>query len=175
MSAAAPYILTLGLDETTFRRFDGERKAWFPPERNLIPAHLTLFHQLPGDARDEIVAALRAEAAGEPFGLEVAGLRPLGRGVAYEIRSPELSALRDRLAVRFRFWLTPQDRQPFRPHVTIQNKVSPEAARGLLERLSAGFAPFSARAEGLLLWRYLDGPWEPAGVFPFGASATAGA
>jgi hypothetical protein len=51
--------------------------------------------------------------------------------------------------------------------VTIQNKATPEAARMLLQNLQAGFAPFTVRAEALLLWRYLGGPWEPVSRHPF--------
>jgi hypothetical protein len=92
---------------------------------------------------------------------------PLGRGVAFRLEAPEVAGLRARLAREWDGWLVPQDRQPWRPHVTVQNKVTPEVARETLQRLSAGFAPWEARAEGLLLWRYRGGPWEAAGEFPF--------
>ncbi|HYD99382.1 MAG TPA: 2'-5' RNA ligase family protein [Alphaproteobacteria bacterium] len=168
MPDTAPLILTLALDAAAFARFDALRRAHFPPERNHIPAHLTLFHHLPGGELPAIAAAL-AEAAGRraPFPLAVTGLRPLGRGVAYAIESPPLLALRGALAARWAAWLTPQDRQPLRPHVTVQNKVAPAAAAALLAELAAEFAPWTATAEGLLLWRYRGGPWEAAGRFPF--------
>jgi hypothetical protein len=44
-----PLILTLKMDRESFSRFEGLRQAHFPPHRNFIPAHLTLFHHLPGD------------------------------------------------------------------------------------------------------------------------------
>lgn len=93
----------------------------------------------------------------------------MGRGVAYQLASSEADALRRRLADRWSPWLTRQDQQPWRPHVTVQNKVDPADARALLERLSAGFAPFDIAAEGLSLWRYRGGPWEAAGEFRFAA------
>jgi hypothetical protein len=40
----------------------------------------------------------------------------------------------------------------------------------LKQRLEAEFQPFEVTGEGLLLWRYLGGPWEPLGGFPFGGS-----
>ena len=89
------------------------------------------------------------------------GLRSLGRGVAYVLESEELTGLHRELAVRHRHELTPQDRQPLRAHVTVQNKVAPQAARALFEQLQRDFAPYDAQAEGLALWRYLGGPWEP--------------
>lgn len=54
-----------------------------------------------------------------------------------------------------------------RPHVTVQNKVSPQKARALRERLEQTFTPFEVRGEGLLLWRYLGGPWELVGEYLF--------
>ncbi len=159
-------ILTLRLDEASFARFEGERRAHFPPERNFIPAHLTLFHALRDE--EEVTARLGAVCAATPaLSLRVSGLRSLGRGVAYEIEAPELIRLRCDLAAHWHEALTPQDRQGWRPHVTVQNKVAPEAARTLLAELSARFQPWEARGEGLLLWRYLGGPWEALGEFPF--------
>jgi hypothetical protein len=64
-------------------------------------------------------------------------------------------------------WLTAQDAQGFRPHVVIQNKVDPVEARALYERLAAGFRPYSIEATGLLLWRYLGGPWALERQFHF--------
>lgn len=92
----------------------------------------------------------------------------LGRGVAFRLESPELAALRRGLAARWAAWLGAQDRQPPRPHVTVQNKVRPEAARALHAELAAGFRPFPVEGRGLLLWRYLGGPWEPVASVPFG-------
>lgn len=40
-------ILTLHLDPTAQSRFEALRQRHYPPERNQIPAHLTLFHTLP--------------------------------------------------------------------------------------------------------------------------------
>jgi hypothetical protein len=75
--------------------------------------------------------------------------------------------LRAELARRWAQWLTPQDRQGFRPHVTVQNKVPVEEARALKASLEAGFSPLEARGEGLLLWRYLGGPWALETEVPF--------
>ena len=48
MSSPAPLILTLALDERSFAFFDAQRRLHFPASRNLIPAHVTLFHHLLG-------------------------------------------------------------------------------------------------------------------------------
>ncbi|WP_434379805.1 2'-5' RNA ligase family protein [Melittangium boletus] len=162
-----PLILTLRLDARSFAFFDDLRREHFPARLNHLSAHLTLFHHLPGEARERIEADLRALAPALPLSLRVTGLRSLGRGVAFELMSSELSALRAGLARRWSPWLTPQDRQGFRPHVTVQNKTTTEAARALRAELTARFAPFTARGEGLLLWRYLGGPWERVVDIPF--------
>ena len=152
------------MDETTFYGLDALRRAHFPAHLNSIPAHLSLFHKLEGGVADVLCAAAR----GPQIPLRFTGYRPMGRGVCLKVESPELMALRRDLAATFAEQLTPQDRQGFGPHVTIQNKVTPETARALLASLSANCEPFEGIGEGLMLWRYLDGPWALEREFPFG-------
>lgn len=167
-----PLILTLDMDDFSQERFDRLRGEHFPKEGNFIPAHLTLFHRLPGDRKEEISAALQDLCRQqEPFSLTVTGLVFMGRGVGYRLESPRLTAVREGLADGWWPWLGAQDRKGFGPHVTIQNKVSPEEARALHLRLEGAFAPFEVGAEGLLLWRYLGGPWEAVGTYGFRGSA----
>lgn len=163
----APLILTLALHADDQARFERLRQLHFPPDRNLIPAHVTLFHHLPGQEIEAVRNAIDARCAMPPFSVAVSGLRFLGRGVAYALESAALASLRAGLARDWDGWLTPQDRQGWRPHVTIQNKASPEAARALHANLQAAFAPFTVRAEGLDLWRYMGGPWKHQGRHPF--------
>ena len=166
---AEPLILTLQMDERSQERFDSLRELYFPPERNYLNAHLTMFHKLPGELEAEISVDLReARRRRAPITLSATGLRYLGRGVAYELSSPELVALRRELAKKWEPWLGTQDRQGFKPHVTVQNKVPPERARALHEQLLATFSPFEVGGVGLSLWRYLGGPWEPVATYPFG-------
>jgi 2'-5' RNA ligase len=168
MTPSPPLILTVWMDDGSFGRLDALRRAHFPPERNVIPAHLTLFHHLPGAELDGIADTVRAHCTACPaFEIAATALRSLGRGVAITMESPPLLALRSALARDFAPWLTLQDRQGFRPHATVQNKVTPDAARALLDTLSAGFEPFAVKAEGLALWRYLGGPWKRVARFPF--------
>src|SRR3954467_15787702 len=109
----APLILTLALDAGSTARFEALRQEHFPPERNLVPAHLTLFHHLPGDRLGDIAADTAAARRERPACATGArGLGPLGRGVAYTIESAELTTLRASLARAWAPWLTPQDRQP---------------------------------------------------------------
>ena len=153
-----PLILTLALDPAAQARFDALRAAHFPPERNHLAAHVTLFHALP-DA-SAVREDVRAAAERPAFPVRVTGLRSLGRGVAYVLQAPELTDLRRELAYGWDALLTPQDRQRHSPHVTVQNKVAPDRARALLAELSEGFAPYDVTGTGLALWRYLGGPWE---------------
>ncbi|TNC46550.1 2'-5' RNA ligase family protein [Rubellimicrobium rubrum] len=163
-----PLILTLALDPDSFARFDRERRAHFPARLNRIPAHVTLFHHLPGSAEQDILATLGAACAVlGPMPVRVTGLFSLGKGVAYRMEASAIADLRRDLARQWRPWLTAQDLQPWKPHVTVQNKVTPADARETLARLQTVFVPFEAWAEGLLLWRYMGGPWDALGRFPF--------
>ena len=168
-ASVEPLILTLKMDAAAQERFDRLREAHFPPERNYLQAHLTLFHALPGEQAPSIASDLQeACRSREPMALDAVGLRFLGKGVAYDLRSPEFESLRRELSGRWARWLGRQDRHRIKPHVTVQNKVSPERARALYNELQASFVPFQVTGEGLSLWRYLGGPWEPAGSFTFG-------
>jgi hypothetical protein len=163
-----PLIVTADLDPGAMAFLDGLRRAHFPPERNHLRAHLTLFHHLPGEEAGRVRADLADVAATEPLEATIDRVLKLGRGVAYGVHSPGLVALRAELARRWEPWLTPQDRSWGRPHVTVQNKVTPDAAAALHARLAAAHAPRPARVEALCLWRYLGGPWEPSARWRLG-------
>jgi 2'-5' RNA ligase len=162
-----PLILTLELDPKSFEIFNKLRKAHFPPERNFLDAHITLFHKLPGEQEGSIQETLQDISSRPVFTLSFSSLRFLGKGVAINIESFELVELRNQLATIWQDNLETQDKQPFKPHVTIQNKVSPEEARALLETLQQTWTPLTGKGTGLLLWRYLGGPWELLEAFPF--------
>ncbi|MDQ4121261.1 MAG: 2'-5' RNA ligase family protein [Acidobacteriota bacterium] len=166
---SSPLILTLKLDDATFEFFDLLRKQHFPPERNFIPAHVTLFHALPGARKAQIKCDLRqATEQTKEFNLTFPRLRFLGKGVAAEIESPELNRLRANLSNLWNNFLGAQDRQKgYRPHVTFQNKVAPDAARQLFEQMSDEWQPLAARGEALILWQYLGGPWRLIEEFSF--------
>ena len=168
----APLIVTLRLDADAQARFDALRRAHFPPERNHLQAHVTLFHALPGAERSQVHDDLAEVAQRPAFPVAVSRVRSLGRGVAYDLRSLELDAARAELVRRWSPWLTPQDARPHAPHVTVQNKVEPAAARALLRELQAGFTPYEVTATGFALWRYLGGPWEPLGDYAFSPTPT---
>ncbi|MGQ7297043.1 2'-5' RNA ligase family protein [Quadrisphaera sp. KR29] len=180
MSAAAvpagtdgrPLVVTLALDGASQDRLDALRRAHFPADRNHLPAHVTLFHALPGAREARVHELLAAEAAHVPaFEVRVGEVMRLGRGTALRLASRELDGLHARLLARLRTELgdeelTAQDRHRLRAHVTVQNKVDPAAARALADRLEVEVSPWSARAAALELWRYDGGPWLPVRDFP---------
>ncbi|MCK1483360.1 hypothetical protein IVB25_11645 [Bradyrhizobium sp. 193] len=91
----------------------------------------------------------------------------LGFGVAIRIRSPELEQARAAARAIMGGEFSRQDSQAGRPHVTIQNKVSADAARGLHRNLESGFRQRSDSVTGLLIWEYLDGRWKLVERLPF--------
>lgn len=164
---AAPLIVTLEADASSEARFGAVRDRWFPADRNLVPAHVTLFHQLPGARFDEVAMRLLQVAAETPRpSFRVASVMPLGkRGVAYRLDLPAGNGLRRDIGAGFE--LVPQDRGRLRAHLTVQNKVPPEEAAETLETLRATFVPWDGYGTSLRLWWYRGGPWEAAGQFPF--------
>ena len=165
---AGPLIITAELGKADFAWADGLRKQHFPPERNQVPAHLTLFHALPPSVEDEVRRALR-RVAGEhaPPKATLSGLMSLGGGVAFRVHAPELDTIRNELAEAFHGLLSAQDGGGWAPHITVQNKVTASVARDLMTSLEQGFEPRLLAIRGLLLSRYLGGPWEPLGGFRF--------
>lgn len=162
MSEPAPIIVTALFGPADAAWFDDLRARHFPPERNLLKAHLTMFHHLAPGLAPELKRRLTAETrAVAPPAARIAGLLSLGRGVAFRIESPALEDIRHRLADAFAALLTPQDRAGWRPHVTVQNKVEPGAAKALQALLERDFRPRAVRIAGLASWWYRGGPWEP--------------
>ena len=167
MSAAAPLIITLTLNENAFVFFNSLRQQHFPPERNYLQAHLTLFHHLPADEPSIIETVQHTATANDTIPLAVTGTSFIGNGVAYKIESKQLQHLHASLQATWKEWLTPQDKQRLWPHVTVQNKVPAPEARVLYEQLTADFTPFTAYGKGLSVWAYKGGPWEAVGSYAF--------
>lgn len=176
MKTRKPLILTAHIAEQDLVFFDRLRQAHFPPNRNHLNAHLTMFHRLPGEHDGKIRDALFEVASTiEPFGAEVDGLRHLGAGVAFTIRSPELEVVRAALNARFKPWLGPQDLQSWQPHITIQNKVAKPTADVLYAHLRQEFRPRAIEISGLDLWAYLGGPWRHAALASFAGTTPSAA
>jgi hypothetical protein len=132
-----------------------------------VPAHLTLFRQLPPSVEAELDRRLALYARTPPPVAAIAGIMDLGEGTALRVESEELEDMRADLAAALHGLLTPQDAAPWRPHVTIQNKVEPGEARSLQRKLEAEFRPRPLAIRALASWRYRDGPWEAIKTYSF--------
>ena len=170
MTDQPPLILTLQIDPVAFAFFNDLRRKHFPVAINYLDAHLTLFHHLPPVAAvTDLLTTTAARQSVMP--LEVAAVMKLGRGVAYKLQSKDLRQLQAYLQQQWQPWLTPQDRQGFRPHITVQNKVDTTTANALFAELTTSFQPFTAAGTGLSLWEYRGGPWHKVQDYPFVAEA----
>ncbi len=166
-AAAGPLIVTATFGADDHGWLEGLRRRHFPAERNQVPAHLTLFHHLAPALEGELRTRLAALARGPRPMAYLSGIMDLGRGTAFRVQSEALEALRAELAEIFRGMLTPQDQAPWRPHVTVQNKVERRDAAALQQELRATTLPRALNIHGLASWRHLGGPWEPLRTYPF--------
>jgi hypothetical protein len=163
-----PLVVTALLEPAVQARFESWRRAYYPAAGNRVPAHLTLFRQLPGRELDAVrrrIKLICAEAA--PPVVTVTEVVRRDAGVAFRVRSPALVDICDELAAGWFGLLTPQDRAGFSGQITIQNKVTAAEAKAAQVKLAAGFAPFATRAVAIALWRYCDGAWEALGSTAF--------
>lgn len=163
-----PFILTAKLPEHIYLWADELRKEHFPPERNQLHAHVTMFHAFAPSLLEELkgfVPQIVREFAAPHA--EITGLMDLGKGTAIRLRSPGLLNIRAIIAEHFHGTLTDQDLHEPRPHITIQNKVTKEEARALQASLAPQIEERSFAFPGLELHRYLGGPWEFVKGFPF--------
>ncbi|MET0245075.1 MAG: 2'-5' RNA ligase family protein [Flavitalea sp.] len=150
-------IVSLLFDEQSKIHFTTLRQMYFPVALNYLDAHLTLFHNIPDEPA--IRKTLHEYSRIRSFEMLVSGLIHTGFGVAYKIESTELIALHTRLSQQLQDVLIPQDRQKFKPHITVQNKVTPAQSKILYESLSASFEPSKITAVGISLFEYKGGPW----------------
>lgn len=163
-----PIIITAEMGKSDQVWANGLRRAHFPPERNFLDAHITLFHHLPPNHLPEIKSRLAALASEfQPPVAHLTDVMMLGRGVAFRVDSPELLSIRDDLAEEFRGLLIPQDQARPRLHITVQNKVEPATAKTLHAELSADFRPRPLAISGLAAHYYRGGPWEHIATWKF--------
>ena len=164
----APLIVTAVLPPDLHRWATRLRTAHFPPDRNFLEAHVTLFHALPPQYEQEVRDALAVEAREcAPVAARLEGVLSLGGGTALAIGSPAMIELRDRMAERFHGLLTGQDQHRPRLHVTVQNKVTASEAKALQAELGAAIEPRDFAFSALALHRYRGGPWEAVRSYPF--------
>jgi hypothetical protein len=164
---AGALIITAEIASSDRAWLEQLRLAHYPPDRNQVQAHLTMFRALPPSAEAEVRSALLRMASRPPPYASIAGLMDLGGGVAFRIVSPDLDRIRNELIETFHGLLSAQDAGGWRPHVTIQNKVAPKEARALLATLERSFRERPLAIAGLGLHRYLDGPWDRLATYSF--------
>lgn len=164
---AGALIVAAVLGKGDFAALDALRRRHYPAERNLVPAHLTLFRTLPPSAEGEVRRSLSRAAAAEAPSAQIAGVMDLDGGVALRVSSPALEGIREQLADEFHGLLTPQDSGRWRPHVTIQNKVEPRISKRLLREMREAFEPRALSVTGLQLISYDAGNWEPLANWRF--------
>jgi hypothetical protein len=168
MIELAPIILTAQMGPEDQNWANALRQAHFPPERNYLSAHITLFHHLPPTHLGEIkarLAAMTEEYA--PPRATLSDVMLLGRGVAFQVHSPDLLSRRGELADGFSGLLIPQDQGRPRLHITVQNKVEPSVAKALYAALAATFQSRPLVISGLAAHYYRGGPWETIRRWPF--------
>nr|NUR36604.1 2'-5' RNA ligase family protein [Sphingomonas sp.] len=164
---AGALIITAEIGPQDYAWLEQLRRTHYPAERNQVPAHLTMFRALPPSAEGEVRSRLaRITPEGSPRA-SIQGLMDLGGGVAFRVASPDLERIRNELAEDLRGLLSAQDAVGWRPHITIQNKVSPREARALLAKLERDFRPRPLAVSGLGLHRYLGGPWDKLSIYSF--------
>jgi hypothetical protein len=160
--APAPLILTALLPDDLHRWATALRDAHFPPERNYLEAHVTLFHALPPSSDAEVHALCAALTRDNPpIPARLLGVMPLGRGTALKLESERMIALWEAMRERLHGLLTPQDDHRPRLHVTVQNKVTVAEAKALQAELAPLVQPRAFTFAGLGLYAYRGGPWEP--------------
>ncbi|MEO6717567.1 MAG: 2'-5' RNA ligase family protein [Novosphingobium sp.] len=164
----APFIVTAELPGDVLAWADGLRRAHYPPGRNKLAAHVTLFHSFAPSLREELLRVLKG-LAGEYArpAAQIDSLMPLGTGTALAILSPGMLAIRERIAEHFHGALTAQDSHAPRLHITIQNKVTSQTAKALQRDLSATLEPRTFAFAGLGLHLYRETYWDSLGCWAF--------
>lgn len=160
-------IVTAELGSADFAWLDPLRRKHFPPERNHLSAHLTMFHALPPSAEPEVRSRLIELSRGPAPKATITGLMDLGNGTAFRVASDDLESIRGILATDLHGLLSAQDSGGWSPHITIQNKVRRGDAIALQTALEREFTPRPLAIRGLALHRYLGGPWETLGTYRF--------
>lgn len=172
------YVLTLTTTPSLTDPLTALRRSHFPRHLDRHPAHLTLFHALPGSEMPLITAVLdELCAAQRPVRLATGGAFRMRRGVGINVADagngggqgggggggggggPQ-AARRLHGELQRRWWevLSAQDRRPWRPHWTVQNKAADErAVDAAMEHVRMGFRGAEGLATGCALWRYEKG------------------
>lgn len=162
-----PIIVTAQMAPPDQAWADRLRQRHFPPDRNQLSAHITLFHHLPPSCLGELKRELGRITRRSAPPARIDRLLAFAQGVAFHVESVGLEAIHEALAERFAGVLTPQDAVRPQLHITVQNKVAPQQASATLASLQADFSPRRIAVAGIALWGYRGGPWSLIARYPF--------
>lgn len=163
-----PLLVCAELPDDVLAWADGLRRAHYPPERNRLRAHVTLFHGLPpsaSDAVEDVLARLAARHA--PPEARIAGLMDLGHGTALAVDSPVIAVLHAEIAAALHGLIQQRDARRLRPHITVQAKVGRAEAEALQRELRPRITSCSFRFRGFGLYRWDGALWNFAKLHPF--------
>ncbi|KAK5952721.1 hypothetical protein OHC33_006313 [Knufia fluminis] len=134
------YVLSLWTDRAHNDSMNSLRKTYFPPKLNKIPAHITLFHALPGSKLEsDVLPAIRHIASRTPpYRVRATNPMRLSHGVGIKV-ADDIDHANDstrgrnmtrivhaELRKKWGEWLSEQDSTPPRFHYTVMNKVNNE-------------------------------------------------
>jgi 2'-5' RNA ligase len=162
-----PLLITAELPPDVLAWADGLRRAHYPPEKNRLRAHVTLFHALPPSAEAEVQRLLAELAKGAPPEARIASIWNMGGGTAFDVASEGMEQLHALMRERFEGIMTLQDDRKLRLHITVQNKVQPGTAKVLQAELRKSFEPRQFRFRGLGLYAWDEGLWQPIADYSF--------
>src|SRR5690606_41755351 len=97
----------------------------------------------------------------------ISGIWNMGKGTAFDVDSPDMKELHALMRKRFAGITSAQDDRKLRLHITVQNKVTYEAARQLQWELKKDFTSRSFRFRGFGLYAWEEGLWRPIAEYPF--------
>ena len=166
-SGGVPLLIVAELPADVFAWAETLRQAHYPPGRNRMGAHVTLFHGLPPSADAEVRGLLSELCRRPPPDAAICGLMDLGRGTAFAVDSPGMADLHGEMAERLHGLIQQKDARPLRLHITIQNKVAPADARALQAAMRRSFEPRAFRFRGFGLYGWTGEIWRQERVFAF--------
>jgi hypothetical protein len=165
--SGVPLLIVAELPPDVFAWADALRREHYPPDRNRMGAHVTLFHGLPPSAEPSVLPLLADLSRNPAPEAAISGLRDLDPGTAFAIDSADLVTLHADMAERLHGLIQQKDARPFRPHITVQAKVTAAEAKALRASLALSVQPRDFRFRGLGLYGWTGEIWRQERLFLF--------
>ena len=163
------YIVALRTDSKHHTALNNLRKCYFPQSLNKVPAHVCLFHALPGSQlpriRGDIGDVVRKST---PSFIRTLPPRSFANehGVALPVDAPIALKIFEVLKSKWRLFLSKQDHS-FRAHYTVANQLDEAACLRVLEEVQKTFTRSEGQVIGLTMARYEKGFWKNPELFMF--------